>query len=112
VGSQSNVLPNTLPALPGSMIAGTSAPKDKKNEARFGRLAFTLSVALTAATNLDVPVRASEDSLTTAPDRPGFGDSTSVTPVGHLELELGYHFAFFDHEGTESRMHTIPASCD
>jgi hypothetical protein len=75
---------------------------------RFGRLAFSLSASLALAANLAVPVRATEDSLTTAPDRPGFGASTRVTPVAHLELELGYHFAFFHHEGTESRMHNIP----
>jgi len=79
-----------------------------------------LSLALAATSSLVVPALAdqppapaiaeqsgTDDALTVVPDRPGFGDGTGVTPVGHFELELGYRFEFFDHGGTESRTHNV-----
>lgn len=85
--------------------------------------AFAIALALAFATTSSIvgPALADEapapaaaehgaidEDLTVVPDRPGFGDGTGVTPVGHFELELGYRFEFFDHGGTQSRTHSVP----
>ncbi len=51
-----------------------------------------------------------EDSkpLSIAADRPGFSDSSSIVPTGHLQLETGYTFTFRDRNGVETQTHNGP----
>jgi hypothetical protein len=46
--------------------------------------------------------------LTIATDRPGFGDSTSIAPLRHLQLETGYTFTFRSRDGVETQTHNGP----
>jgi hypothetical protein len=88
---------------------------------KFRGFAVALSAVLATTASRVVPALADEatapaaaehgapdEGLTVVPDRPGFGDSTGVTPVGHFELELGYRFEYFDHGDTQSRTHDVP----
>ncbi len=54
------------------------------------------------------PAPQAGSSLTIATDRPGFGDTTTIAPVGHLQLELGYTYTFRDRDGVESQTHNAP----
>lgn len=49
-----------------------------------------------------------EPSPTIAADRPGFSDTTSIAPVGRLQLETGYTFTFRNRDGSETQRHNAP----
>lgn len=64
------------------------------------------NAAITVWSQPDAPK--AEAAMTIAADRPGFSDTTSIAPVGHLQLETGYTFTFRSRDGAETQRHNAP----